>query len=247
MEEYDLYRFTHPDGSSKDWAIRRNPDGTITTRWGRTGPTLPQVGTRHQDKIALENAKRRKGYVHVGKVLIDDRGKIQSFKNDAQEESAPSQPAARKEVLYWRIRIGASATREQLLEWGKAVTGAANRLGTAFGLDRSERADFEPGVIAHWRIPGTGASGAGQIGLDQRVVPLLVLMTMKRLAPDDASVSLATEDGIEIGTDLRKELQVLEGFGTDLESVRPMAEALGLLPPRITLAEAIQTSQDCWF
>jgi hypothetical protein len=41
MEAYDLYRFTHPDGSSKDWAIRRNPDGTLTTRWGPTGPVLP--------------------------------------------------------------------------------------------------------------------------------------------------------------------------------------------------------------
>lgn len=247
MEEYDLYRFTHPDGSSKDWAIRRIADGRITTRWGRTGPTLPQVGTRHQDKIALENAKRRKGYVYVGQVLIDDRGTIQSLSKDAQDERAPSQPAARKEALYWRIKIGASATRGQLLEWGKAVTGAVNRLGTAFGLDRSERADFEPGVIAHWRIPGTGASGAGQIGLDQGVVPLLVMIAMKKLAPDDAGVSLATEDGIEIGTDLRKETRVLEGFGTDLESVRPMAEALGLLPPRIHLAEAIQTNQDCWF
>jgi hypothetical protein len=247
MEEYDLYRFTHPDGSGKDWAIRRNTDGSITTRWGRTGPTLPQVGTRHQDKIALENAKRRKGYVHVGKVLIDDHGRLQSFKNDAQGEPAPSQPAARKEAIYWRIKIGKSAMREQLLEWGNAVTGAANQLGTAFGLDRSDPADFEPGVIAHWRIPGTGASGAGQIGLDQGVVPLLVLMAMKKLAPDDAGVSLATEDGIEIGTDLKKETRVLEGFGTDLESVRPMAEALGLLPPRIHLAEAIQTNQDCWF
>jgi hypothetical protein len=247
MEEYDLYRFTHPDGSSKDWAIRRNADGRITTRWGRTSPTLPQVGTRNQDKIALENAKRRKGYVHVGKVLIDGHGKIRSFMNDAQDECVPSQPEARKEAVYWRIKIGKSATREQLLEWGKALTGAANRLGKAFGLDHSDPADFEPGVIAHWRIPGTGASGAGQIGLDHGVVPLLILMTMKQLAPDDAGVSLATEDGIEIGTDLRKETQVLEGFGTDLESVRPMAEAFGLLSPRIHLAEAIQTNQDAWF
>ncbi len=247
MEEYDLYRFTHPDGSSKDWAIRRNADGRITTRWGPTGPTLPQTSTRRQDKIALENAKRRKGYVYVGKVLIDDHGKIRSFKNDAQDERVPSQPEARKEAIYWRIKIGKSATREQLLEWSNTVTGAVNRLGTAFGLDRSDPADFEPGAIDHWQIPGTGASGAGQIGLDQGVVPLLVLMAMKKLAPDDASISLATEDGIEIGTDLRKETSVLEGFGADLESVRPMAEALRLLPPRIPLAEAIQTSQDCWF
>ncbi len=247
MEEYDLYRYHHSDGSSKDWAIRRNADGRITTRWGRTGPTLPQVGTRHQDKIALENAKRRKGYVHVGKVLIDDRGKIRSFMNDAQDERVPSQPEARKETIYWRIKIGALATRGQLLEWGKAVTGTVNRLGTAFGLDRSERADFEPGVIVHWRIPGTGASGAGQIVLDQGVVPLLILMTIKKLAPENVSVSLATENGIEIGHDLRSETAVLTLFGTDLDGVRPLAENLGLLQPKINLAEAIRTDYDSWF
>ncbi len=42
MEEFELYRFNHHDGSSKDWAIRDNRNGAFTTRWGKTGPRLTQ-------------------------------------------------------------------------------------------------------------------------------------------------------------------------------------------------------------
>lgn len=247
METYDLYRFTYPNGASKDWAIRRNSDDTITTRWGPTGPTLPQISTRRRDKTALENAKRRKGYVHVGQVRIDDQGKLQPVEMDAQETPVPAPPEVRTEAFYWRIRIDRSVPRAQLLDWGRAVASAADDMAMAFRLDRSDHAEFEPGVIGHWRIPGTGASGAGQIGLDQGVMPVLALMSLKQRAPDGVMVSIATEDGLEIGTDLRTETPVLAQFGTDLENVRPMAEALGLLQPRIDLAEIIQTDQDHWF
>ncbi len=30
MDEFELYRFNHHDGSSKDWAIRDNRNGTFT-------------------------------------------------------------------------------------------------------------------------------------------------------------------------------------------------------------------------
>jgi hypothetical protein len=60
-------------------------------------------------------------------------------------------------------------------------------------------------------------------------------------------VSLATEDGIEIGHDLRSEAAVLTLFGTDMEAVRPLAEVLGLLQPKINLAEAIVSDHDSWF
>ncbi|MVF24152.1 hypothetical protein EVC37_21445 [Methylocaldum sp. BRCS4] len=244
MERYDLYRFTHADGSSKDWAVRRNADGTVTTRWGPTGPVLPQSGTRPGDKIALERAKRNKGYVAIGPVGIDPEGRVHALDQNPATDSTSEPP---KEALYWRIRIGRSVPREPLLAWGHAVSEAADRLAAALGCRRSDRADFEPGVIGDWRIPGTHEAGAGPIPLAQGVVPLLVMMTLKQLAPDGVTVSIATEDSLEIGTDLRTETPVLAQFGIDLESVRPMAEALGLLQPRIDLTEAIQSDQECWF
>jgi hypothetical protein len=70
---------------------------------------------------------------------------------------------------------------------------------------------------------------------------------MKATAPAGVSLTLAMEDGREIGTDLRVEAPVLAWFGTDLDRVRPWAEALGLLQPRLNLALAIPTEGDDWF
>ena len=46
MTTWSLYRYRNRDGSSKDWAVRTNPDGSITTRWGKTADRLPGVSTR---------------------------------------------------------------------------------------------------------------------------------------------------------------------------------------------------------
>jgi len=45
MSSYELYRCIREDGTSKDWALRINPDGTVTTR-GRTGRKLINIQTR---------------------------------------------------------------------------------------------------------------------------------------------------------------------------------------------------------
>ena len=36
ISTWELFRFYHGDGSSKDWAIHDNGNGTVTTRWGPT-------------------------------------------------------------------------------------------------------------------------------------------------------------------------------------------------------------------
>ncbi|CAI8817907.1 hypothetical protein [Methylocaldum szegediense] len=245
MDTYDLYRFTHADGSSKDWAVRQNANGTVTTRWGPTGPVLPQSKTRRGDKRNLVQAKLRKGYVPVGTVRIDKEGRVHAVDSTPATRSEPEQKP--EDALYWRIRVGVSVPHAALADWAKAVSDAADRLAEVLGWARGERSDFEPGAIGNWRIPGTRTSGAGQIPITQSVVPLLVLMAMKRLAPEGTTMSVATEDGIEVGTDLRAEARLLAQFGTDLEGVRPLAEALGLIEPRINLSRAIQSDHDWWF
>lgn len=245
MDTYDLYRFTHADGSSKDWAVRQNANGTVTTRWGPTGPVLPQSKTRRGDKRNLVQAKLRKGYVPVGTVRIDKEGRVHAVDSTPATRSEPEQKP--EDALYWRIRVGVSVPHAALADWAKSVSDAADRLAEVLGWARGERSDFEPGAIGNWRIPGTRTSGAGQIPITQSVVPLLVLMAMKRLAPEGTTMSVATEDGIEVGTDLRAEARLLAQFGTYLEGVRPLAEALGLIEPRINLSRAIQSDHDWWF
>jgi hypothetical protein len=47
MAVWALYRHRNSDGSSKDWAVTTHPDGSISTRWGKTAARLPSVNTRH--------------------------------------------------------------------------------------------------------------------------------------------------------------------------------------------------------
>ena len=242
MDAFDLWRFTHPDGSSKDWAIRRDGDGSITTRWGPTGPTLPQISTRRQDKIALENAKRRKGYAYVGQVTIAPDGRIRSVK-DGKGEILPDEAVIVEEAVYWRIHLvdtqAAWSELEQVIE----------RLREKIrGTDPA----FDGETWGGWPLPKPNLDRSGIVKPDEQagIQPVLYLMALQKLTeglPPGVRVSLATEDGIEIGHDLRRETSVLTLFGTDLDGVRPLAEALGLLQPRINLAEAIRTDHDSWF
>jgi predicted DNA-binding WGR domain protein len=244
MARFELYRYTHPDGSSKDWAVRRNDDGSLTTRWGPTGPVLPQASTRRGDQIRLENSKRRKGYVPIGEVEIDDQGRVQPVGQAARAARPPEPP---EEALYWRLSLAPGMNPADLLVWSRLTATAVDRLAAAAGLARTPQAHFEPGTVQGWSLPATDAAGAGQVRRDQGPIPLLVLLAMKALAPAGATLSLATEDGLEVGPDLRVEARLLAWFGTDLDTVRPMAEALGLLQPRLNLAEAIQSDTDAWF
>ncbi len=61
-------------------------------------------------------------------------------------------------------------------------------------------------------------------------------------------VHIADEMGIDITTDISAETGVLKFFDTDIAQIRPMAEALGLLRPRLNIAEAVALPvEDCWF
>jgi hypothetical protein len=76
---FERYRFTHPDGRAKDWAIRTNPDGTCTTRWG-PADRLTGMMTRAErypgEVAALTRRKLRKGYVLLDRVELDGRARL---------------------------------------------------------------------------------------------------------------------------------------------------------------------------
>ncbi|HUL12814.1 MAG TPA: hypothetical protein VLU73_11700 [Methylococcaceae bacterium] len=242
MDAFDLWRFTHPDGSSKDWAIRRNADGSIITRWGPTGPTLPQISTRRQDKIALENAKRRKGYVHVGQVLIEADGRIRSIK-DGKGEVLPDETIVKEDAVYWRLH---------LVDLQDAWNGLQRAIAQLHSRILLIEPDFDGDTWDGWPLPKPDRDRSGIIKPEGKagIKPVLFLMALQKLTlglPLGVRVSLATEDGIEIGHDLRNETAVLTLFGTDMEAVRPLAEVLGLLQPKINLAEAIVSDHDSWF
>ncbi len=73
-----LFRFTHADGSAKEWAWGRHPDGSVEVRWGRAG-RLVQSATYPASRLAevqrREQEKTRKGYVYQGQARIAADGR----------------------------------------------------------------------------------------------------------------------------------------------------------------------------
>jgi len=66
-------RYTHPDGSSKDWVGELHPDGTVLRMWGKTGCKM-QSSTAPPSKTAPDarrffddcvTSKLKKGYQYV--------------------------------------------------------------------------------------------------------------------------------------------------------------------------------------
>ena len=74
MMRFELYRYTHPDGTAKEWAYSDLGTGQAEIRWG------PENQLRNSQIKPLREAwdralqKVRKGYVKVGLVLLDDQG-----------------------------------------------------------------------------------------------------------------------------------------------------------------------------
>jgi hypothetical protein len=75
---FELYRYTHSDGTAKDWAWCKHPSVGMDVHWGRAGrlvqkATYPPAKRRMVMERAL--AKQRKGYCFVGWCRIDVSGR----------------------------------------------------------------------------------------------------------------------------------------------------------------------------
>jgi predicted DNA-binding WGR domain protein len=235
MAEFELYRYTHADGSSKDWAIRLNGDGSFTTRWGRSGSRLPQDKTkplRHSDEVHhLKQTKRRKGYEFIGRVQIDHAGNLLPSVQGVTPATSPVR--ARIKAVYWSIELtnpGKPAVRDRLGNRVQVLVGAIKVSGN---IEESSQWDGWRQLIELTESDQL-AELSGQIRREHGVIPLLFLMALRQSALDDVQIGIAGEEAREIG-DLKAEPELLAWFGTDLESVRPLAEVLGLLQPRINL------------
>lgn len=241
---FDLYRFTNPDRSTKDWAIRDNGDGTYITRWGKTGNRLQSKTFNKNARVMSEhiNEKVSKGYKHIGEVLIDDDGKITSPSSTKPLGQDPH-PTEDPPCLFWRLRIkpqsGLSDTQAigqfhvNVLSMSKTITG---NFGASAFLD-----NFLHALI------NDQATSAGKLFKEQGVASLLLFMSMMKVAPSQIRIQLSHDDGVEITNQLKLESKALSFFDTDLETVRPVAESLGLLEKRLDLSTVASSQEDFYF
>lgn len=256
MAMWNLFRHRNRDGSSKDWAVKSNSDGSITTRWGKTASCLPSSGTRSGiSQSAIERQKRNKGYVFVAEVDIDQDGNV-TFASQNQNGNLNQQPEAdvspslqpdnsRSVVgaLYWHIDC--KADHDTCVTLGIEVR---RMLGVIQACDELfpkpvQVWDGWQQLIDHTLNP-KAFTQSGQIQQFHGVMPWLLLMALKFKGFAGVDIGMATENRREIIADLKAEPEVLTFFGTDLDSVRPLAEMQGLLKPKLNLALAMADQDD---
>ncbi|AFL72635.1 hypothetical protein [Thiocystis violascens] len=75
MKSFALYRYTHPDGTAKEWAYSHLGNGTAEIRWGPSNQLrqcqikpLREAQERAQQKLG-------KGYRPIGTIWLDDAGR----------------------------------------------------------------------------------------------------------------------------------------------------------------------------
>ena len=240
---FELYRYTNPDRSTKDWAVRDNGNGTYTSRWGKTGTklqskTFDRNGLKMRDHI---RSKLNKGYILIGEVLIDDDGKITSASSTKPLGQDPH-PTEDPPCLFWRLRIKQSVLTDtqaigqfhvNVLSIAKTITGI---IGPSAFLENFLHA-----------LLNDKASSAGKLFKEQGVASLLLFMGMMKVAPPQINIHLSHDDGVDISNQLKLESKALSFFDTDLETVRPVAEALGLLEKRLDLSAVASSQEDFYF
>ncbi|WP_020482870.1 hypothetical protein [Methylomonas sp. MK1] len=256
MAAWNLYRHRNSDGSSKDWAIRSNSDGSITTRWGKTASCLPGVSNRSGVRqFDIERQKQAKGYVFVAEVDIDGDGNVvfpsKSSVNtsqrppepDATPESVPTPPV---EALYWTIDCHAKQSiRVELGIEVRRLIGVIQSVSDQQSEPEQDWDGWQQFIDATLNAETFELSG--QIKSAHGVLPWLFLLALKAKGFKGIEIDIATETARDLSVDLKAEQDVLALFGTDLDSIRDTAEVLGLLKPRLNLAAAMSDTDDCWF
>jgi hypothetical protein len=265
MANWRLFRYRNRDGSSKDWAVTTNSDGSISTRWGKTAARLPSINTRQGIRqFDIERQKQAKGYSFVAEVTIDSDGKISlPGQNLNQPMEADTNPLAELEqsrslvgTLYWHINCKADPdTWVNFAVEVQRLNGVIQTLknheavseNVVDGLGQAEPVWDSWQQLLDLTLTRQAFTQSGQILQAQGVLPWLLLMALKFKGFVGVDIGVATEYSWELTADIKAEPEVLAFFGTDLDSVRPVAELLGLLNPRLNLASALSDTDDCWF
>ncbi len=89
---WQLFRYRHADGGSKDWAYRRRADGDLDVCWGRTDQVSQQRRYPAREGLSILRRaaeKQSKGYVPLGQAVLRDR-RLELFPARVPEHPTPA-------------------------------------------------------------------------------------------------------------------------------------------------------------
>lgn len=232
--EYDLYRYFNGNGSTKDWAVRANKDGTYTTRWGRTGTRLQSKTYKNmlpmQDHIRM---KTNKGYKLIGTFFIDDEGQVSSVQHASHADEF---------CIYWRVKMKQTSLADTD-EIGQFMLNAYYMAKTiqSFMPDHEWIKVFSEKIITN-QLPLSG-----KLHKEFGVSSLLLFMGMMKISPSQIDIHLSHEDNVSISNMIKMESQALSLFDADLEAIRPIAEEIGLLEKRLDVSTIAYNLEGFYF
>lgn len=245
---YDLYRYYHGNGSSKDWAIRDNKDGTITRRYGKTGSRLAEKSS-HCYNVFLElhelvQKKCGKGYRYLGQYFIDNDGKL--TKDEPQPDH--NKPIVLQTFIYWRVRYPSSLHNDaEIPIYGKYID-AISRLLDVFSKIEPTSTAWITAFLARQASMLETETIAGQLTKSDGVIPLLFLMALKKLQSETfLNILISADNGTEISDNLKEEPQALAFFDESVDTVRTIAEETGLLLKSLSLTGIQPEIADSYF
>lgn len=236
MIPYDLYRYYHGNGSSKDWAIRDNKDGTITRRYGKTGSRLAEkispCPNPFREMHELVQKKYGKGYRYLGEHFIDEDGKLTKDKPQPDH----NKPFVLQSFIYWRVRYPSSLHNDaENPIYGNYIKAISQLLGVFSNIEPTSTAWIRA-FLARQASILEAETIAGQLSKSDGVIPLLFLMALKKLQSEAfLKILISADNGIEISDNLKEEPQALAFFDESLDTVRTIAEATGLLLKSLSL------------
>lgn len=245
-----LYRYRHPDGTAKDWAIPvAVASQGLTVYYGRTGSALRQADTpagRCQDGFPVREGELRvreklgKGYRSLGEFwLADNRRDLTPAGPSAAAPPSPTAAAdtarARAEpppCLYWRWRPGGTAEAASRRAAVEAACAAAAARLAAVGWTLPDSRPDDDGRSLWARLSGDACSGVLQrVGGNEPRLAFWLLVARRcvhlRLA-DDAQ-------------------RPVDQWPAELPVAAEILETLGLKPKNMSQLLAACGGDEGWF
>ena len=242
-----LYRYRHPDGAEKDWAVPVpiSPQ-VLTVFYGRTGAALRQTdtpagrcpnGSPAQEARLRVREKLGKGYRDLGEYWLADNRRALTPAPPALTPEAEAEPAvepAAPPCLYWRWRPGSPAeTANRVAAIEAACAEAAATLQTVGWTVPGGAADTDGRAL--WAL-ASGNAPTGLLALTDGHQPLVAFwLLVARRCPDD----------LRLVDDARRPVR---DWPADLPVASAVLETLGLQPRDLgQLLAACRGGDAGWF
>jgi len=211
IKEFTLYRYYNENGSSKDWAVRDNKDGTFTAAWGKTGATFQLKTTDKTGSPFVVDTKisekLRKGYNLVSSIYIDLDTKEVTYSKPVSDMNSVSSSDASK--IHWSF-LGRF--------YKNNLDEVTNFHQKTYEIISNLYPDFKNPILN----PG---SGSFDISLDNAGFFVFLMAFNKEFS----AFKMVDDVGIAISDELKNETEILKKIGCSIDDVRVVAENLHLL------------------